>query len=394
MQTKSVNLTLTDVGKRWLMGLLTVAVVAHQGCGVSGGGTGDVASSVVGSISGFGSVIINNVRYDDSAASIGDDDNTIRDAANLKLGMTVELQGKILSDGVSGTADSIRVIRGLRGSVQSLAAASNQFGLLGVTVTTDSRTVWDGVDSVSQLLVGDAVEVYGWASADGTEYKATRVEKQSTATAARLQGTVSDLNTVAGTFKVRGMLVRFDPTTPRPVNLSNGSSVVVVGASAGGSSSLAATDIRFDSSVSLSSGRQTEVEGVVQNFKSLSSLQIGPVVADLSAAGIAVSGGTLAQVANGVRLSVEGTVVNGVLRATEVEFEDAPSVIAERRFEINGLVTSFSSLSSFVVRDVRIDASSAKISGGLANALKNGVKVKVRGDLQGGRLKATELIFD
>src|SRR5690606_36947233 len=61
--------------------------------GVGSGGTGMFASSVSvsGPIRGFGSIIVNGIRFDDSNASIslGDDNGGLR-SADLRLGMMVE----------------------------------------------------------------------------------------------------------------------------------------------------------------------------------------------------------------------------------------------------------------------------------------------------------------
>jgi hypothetical protein len=88
------------------------------GCG---GGGGDAVSSPAGSaapssfaagtIAGFGSVIVNGVRFDDSKARVSDDDGQAADASVLRLGMRVEIQGGAVNDDGSGPRAEAREIR-------------------------------------------------------------------------------------------------------------------------------------------------------------------------------------------------------------------------------------------------------------------------------------------
>jgi hypothetical protein len=59
----------------------------------TGGGTATTSSYTDGVISGFGSVIVGGVRFDDSAASITTEDGTAVAASAMKLGMTIEIEG-------------------------------------------------------------------------------------------------------------------------------------------------------------------------------------------------------------------------------------------------------------------------------------------------------------
>ena len=86
------------------------ATLILTACG--GGGDAAVASpgasaaaTTVGSISGFGSIIVNGVRFEDNAARITDDSDNSMSASALGLGMTVEVRGSVNDDG-SGSASS------------------------------------------------------------------------------------------------------------------------------------------------------------------------------------------------------------------------------------------------------------------------------------------------
>ena len=70
-----------------LRGLLVLAL-ASCGGGVGTGGTGgDASAYAAGPITGFGSVFVGGVRFDDSAAAVEDADGSSRTRDDLRLGM-------------------------------------------------------------------------------------------------------------------------------------------------------------------------------------------------------------------------------------------------------------------------------------------------------------------
>jgi Domain of unknown function (DUF5666) len=87
---------------------------------------------------------------------------------------------------------------------------------------------------------------------------------------------------------------------------------------------------------------------------------------------------------------VKGPLVAGVLRATRVEFEDAPEA---EEVELKGTISAFVSVSSFAVAGRTIDASGAKFEDGQASDLANGRSVEVKGLVQGTVVKAKEIKF-
>ena len=94
--------------------LLAVAFVASCGGGVDSGGTGAPSTAFAsGAISGFGSVIVAGVHFDDRAAVVVDADGNARSRDDLRLGMTVDARGSAIVKDVDGndasTATSIVV---------------------------------------------------------------------------------------------------------------------------------------------------------------------------------------------------------------------------------------------------------------------------------------------
>ena len=111
-------------------------------CGGGTDGTGSPVPSAAGiTTSGVmtkGSVIVNGVRFDDSAAIVTDDRG--RTASGLANGMVVKLRGRRTDSG-SGIAERIDVENELRAAIASINAASSpqSFVAAGITVLVEAR---------------------------------------------------------------------------------------------------------------------------------------------------------------------------------------------------------------------------------------------------------------
>src|SRR5262245_13917335 len=92
--------------QRWVWLVAAVLLGLSCGGGVGTGGTGAFAS---GPITGFGSIIVNDVHFDESAARIDDDGGNGRDRSELHLGTVVEVQGGEIRDGAA-TASEVRMV--------------------------------------------------------------------------------------------------------------------------------------------------------------------------------------------------------------------------------------------------------------------------------------------
>lgn len=145
-------------------GLLVAGLVTSlAACGGGGGGsntgvgTGGTGSFAVGSISGFGSIIVNGVRYNDNGASVVDDDGNALSSNDLGFGMVVEIRGSVDNDGVNGTAESVASFAELKGPVTAKNAIEGTLTVFGQTVTVTATTVFEGVGGVADIAVGNVV---------------------------------------------------------------------------------------------------------------------------------------------------------------------------------------------------------------------------------------------
>jgi Domain of unknown function (DUF5666) len=397
-----------------MLSMTTLALLSACGGGSgsgsssSGTGTGNTQpplalppalDGTVGTISGFGSVIVNGVRYDDSAATVKDDFGNSLSSSRLGLGMTVHLRGKSNDDG-SGSASGINVFSELQGPISSINATAGTFSLFGISVIVNAKTVFADVSGLAALNNGNIVEIYGLR--DGNSVTATRIERK-TPTAAeavvKLRGAITGLNTTASTFNLAGLVVSFASAqvSPSGSSLTEGGFVAVSSnASPSGTTltanrviALGARPFTFDDSA------KSELEGVISGLTSASQFTVSGITVNASNA--VFVRGTSASLANGSRVEIKGSYSNNVLNARLVKFDDTQSA---EDFELHGAVSSFTSLSNFVVRGIRVDASGAGVlfERGVAANIANGRQLEVEGAMQtsasGSTLKATKVKFE
>lgn len=359
---------------------LSLAVAGLTGCGggldigvqtASRPGTGGTGLFVQGSISGFGSVIVNGIRFDDTAAAVKLD-GLPAIAQDLRLGMVVDLQGSRGADLTLGVANVIEVWSIAQGVVSQVQGS--QFQVAGMLVQADAATCFDGIASVAALANGMRVAVWGLqAGADASSWTATRVALVS-ATPLVSTGIVTAARTLNG----------FALTGQNAASLATGQLVRVQGGSSG--SSLTVDSFKV---LGLQNYQgECEMEGLVTALLPGSRFMLGNVEVDASSAGLATA---LARLTVGQRVEVEGLWVGGVLKANELGVKSGQQL---DEADIEARIEQFTSIANFVVRGQRCNASAAVISKGVAADLKVGVKVKLKGTKAGDVLMVTTLEID
>lgn len=369
----------TNLGRR---SFLSLAVAGLTGCGggldsgvqtASRPGTGGTGLFVQGSISGFGSVIVNGIRFDDTSAMV-QLDGAFASAQDLRLGMVADVQGLRGADLTLGVANVIEVWSIAQGVVSQVQGG--QFKVAGMLVQADAATVFDGVGSVAALTNGMRAAVWGLqAGADASRWTATRVALVS-ATSLVSTGIVTAARALNG-FALVGQ---------NAASLATGQLVRVQGVSSG--SSLTVDSFRMLGLQNLASYQgDCEIEGLVTALMSGSRFMLGNIEVDASSASLVASYQALSI---GQRIEVEGTWRGKVLSAVSLGAEGEQKL---DEAEIEARIEQFTSLSNFVVRGQRCNASAAMISKGVAGDLKVGVKVKLKGTKAGDVLMVTTLEF-
>ena len=393
--------TLTRTARRLQRPLAAVLALALAlgGCGggVETGGTGGNATAYAsGPITGFGSVIVNGVRFDDLDANVEDGEGGRRSREELRLGMTVEVESSAISTGAAGSSASASRIRfesELLGPVGLVDTAAGVFTLLGQRVLVNASTVFDERlgGGLARLRAGDAVEVYAVFDAAAARYRATRIEPASLSAGLHLRGPVAALDAAAQTLQVGAQTYSYAGATGVPAALAVGQFVRLrlspvaqrwVVQSFG-------TALR-----ALAEADGVKVEGLISAYTSSSVFSVGGRPVDAS--GAAFPGGTAGLTA-GARVELEGTLRGGVLRASKVRLVSEQEV-NDREFELFGSITAMSAgQATIALRGVTVSTarSDLRYENGTAAQLVVGRSVEVRGVLsaEDRTLEATRIKF-
>jgi hypothetical protein len=354
--------------------------------GVTSGGTGSFAT---GSITGFGSIIVGAIRFDDSKASsildIDDDSTDLR--GQLKLGMVVRVKGKP-KIGASADAETIEVRSELLGPVSRVDATT--LCVLGQTVKVTATTfLGDGLAGIASLAPNDMVEVHGFVDAVNNAITATRIERKTPASvkAFKLQGHVRALT--ATTFQIGDLVISFVAAIDVPAGLvlANGLLVRVRLEPAPGVGTRKALKIRAVE-LEVQDRDEAEVEGTITAFTSSSKFSVNGLPVD--AGGATVPAGLKL----GDRVEVEGKLVGGVLVAKKVALDDEKDPL---KFELHGTVATLNTTArTLVVRGVTVDYRAAEFRNGTVTGLVNGARVEVKGVVSsdGTKVEARQISFE
>ncbi|MDQ6881373.1 MAG: DUF5666 domain-containing protein [Pseudomonadota bacterium] len=389
--------------RRWLqvLGLSLLTALAVNACGgggdVAGVGSGGTGSFSVGTITGFGSVFVNGQRYDDSGASVSDE-NGPRSRADLRLGMVVTVQASVSASG-SATASSITFDSELLGPVDtgSVNAGGKSFAILGQKVLVAAGTVFDpqlplGLSSIRE---GQTLEVHGYVNPLANELQATFVAPASGAARYKISGAVSALLIGARTFRIGTATVSYAGLdgSGLPQGLADGVLVKVRLAPGGPTAAGArqATALRLNDAI-VSDQPSAEVEGLITSFTSASQFNVGTISVDARNANFA---GATTGLGLGARVAVKGAVSAGTLVAREVKLEDPKAGV---QIELEGAVAALDKAAkTFVLRGVTVSYAGAVQykKGGQAD-LRDGAKVEVKGQISpnGAVVNASRIEFD
>lgn len=367
--------------------LASAGVIVLPSCGGGGGvagvGSGGTGSYTTGRITGFGSVIINGVRFDDARAKVVDEDDTGRllGTQDLRLGMVVEVRGSAIVVGTAATlatatATTITVESQIKGRVES-RTAPDTLVVFGQTVKIDAATVFDGI-TFTAIVVGDVLEVHGFADSTGV-VTASRIEREAATTTFKVRGLISSLDTAARTFRVGAATFNFSATVPDRLParaLANGLFVRVqtsTTAAAGNQWPVVRIDLRSP----IEDSEESEVEGIL--LQNGSGLSVNGIPIDASR----LPAGTVLPINR--QVEIEGPIVSGVLVARKIEIEDENE---QAKVEARGAVSALdTSARTFVVRGItfRYTVGVTQQNGGtIAANLIVGTSIEVE-----GRLSAT-----
>ncbi len=392
---------------RGLLAASLSALLLVTACGGGGGGDSDSTSDAMataaptaftqGTITGFGSVIVNGVRFDDSSCTVTDDSGTAQALGALRLGMRVEIDSSAVdTTTATARAHALRFGGLVTGPVEAVDATAGTLTVLGQGVDVTSTTVFDDslAGGLAAVATGAVVEVHGLRDSATGRITATRIEPESSATTYKLRGVVSALDSTAKTFRIGTATISFAGVATVPATLADGVSLRVQLATAAVAGVWQAQSLGAKTRATTTAA-QAHVHGAITAFTSATAFSVDGIPVDAANASFPDGSTGLAL---GVQVEVHGTLTNGTIIATQVELESHHRGDDDRQFRLHGSITSVDTTAkTFVLRGVTVShAGTVTYDQGTEAGLVAGARVAVRGTVGASRteLAAVRIKFE
>ncbi len=305
--------------------------------GVDRGGAPSTSPSIArGSVTGFGSIYINGVRYNtDNAIFIID--GVIGAEADLVVGQVVSVTGTIDADGVNGSADVVTYNDVVEGPIASIDAGANRMTVLGQTVLVSRDTAYANVDSLGDLSKNDVVEVSGYTDENGNVV-ATYVGTSDAVYDFDVTGTITGVDAAAGTFEINGLDVNYDNANLFDLPGGQpqvGQKVEVLGASTDSAGKFNADYVWTAFGIDKGGApAQAEIEGLVTNRTSLIDFEIEGMPVRVKW-GTVYENGHFFGLSTSRKVEVEGQLdADGVLVADIVKYEQSAELTETGRVDL------------------------------------------------------------
>lgn len=216
--------------------LMLSAAISLSSCGdaltlVEGGMTG--TGITAGRITDFGSIYVNGVHYQVDDALLYRNGSRVADQTSFAAGEFITVTGSVNTDGVSGIATQVSFEGLVKGVVEALAADGQSLTVLGQTVELDLLTVLHGFDQLTDLQIGNVLEISGDRLPNGS-IKASSItliaDSYQTSEGLQLMGLITHLKPELKTFQISGLTINYGDANLSTWNnqaLANGQRVQV-----------------------------------------------------------------------------------------------------------------------------------------------------------------------
>lgn len=373
-------------------GVLAACGGGGSDAGTPGTGGSTAGSFTAGPISGFGSVIVGGIRFDDSTALVVDEDGASKTRADLKLGVLVDVDAGTINR-AELRAVALRFALGglVKGPLDAVDAANSTLTVLGQTVLVTTSTVFDDgiTGGLAGLAVGNLLEVYGLYDPANRRFVATRIERETALSEYRIRGVIGDLDTAARTFKIGPVTINYATAAtagPNGTPSANGQFVRVWLQTTASGGVYTATGLRVGwRGAAPAPCPEARVEGTITALRSTTDFDVNGVTVDARSASF--PDGT-AGIVLGARVEVSGAVSNGVLVADKVEIEERRNR-GERPLEFRGEISRLDTTAkTFALRGLTIwYGGTVAYRNGSEATLADGRRVEVRGVISADRVR-------
>ena len=312
--------------------LLPVLFVLLSSCG--GGGFQTVLNGVggtgitMGKISSFGSIHVNGIDFNTDNATFTRDGVTAKIQSDFHTGEIVTVTGQVDRNTKTGVATSVVFSDILEGPVSSVATG-NTIRILDQNIVTNSLTVFHGFEKLSDLVVGNIVEISGFTSSKG-DINATSLTLIETAftdgMVIGVEGNISQLNTAERTFKINNLTINYANAMFSNISENELVDGLYLGVDTNkniiNNTLVASVVERIENT--LNSGDIYEVEGLVSRFTSSADFDVDELSV-ITNDKTAFINGVPADVKLDTFMRINGTVnAQGVIVASEITFLELP----------------------------------------------------------------------
>lgn len=326
--------------------LLSVSVLLLTACGggagtaslsgIEGSGTGQpqpvpVRITSAGEVTAKGSIFVNDVEYALNGTSIAIDGAPASEA-DLDVGGIVIVEGELDENRETGKATRVTAGIAVAGPISAIDRALQHFTILGQTVVVDAQTriVRDDAKPVSELDIGDDVEVTGFADSTGAMF-ARRIVPRRASTPLRMTGYAQQVDIARHHFVINGQTVDYTSATLTNVSESglSGASVRVDADDVDGQGRMLATRVVYrDPRLPGKATDLAELQGWVTRFASRADFDVdGHPVVTTSRTTIETGLKKLSQIQLDSFVHVSGRIIaNGVVEAATIETNNVISL--------------------------------------------------------------------
>lgn len=319
------------------MGLIGCGSGSSEVAGIDGSGA-PAKIDTEGTVDGFGSIIVNGVKYETSKADVIINGQSVMED-NLRAGYRVRIIGSIDDKTKIATADKIEFVPDLVGSISAIDLSSQQLTLLNQTVQMTNRSLFAAAispDDLRGLSVGDRIQISGVFAQN--KWIASRVDKSTDLD--QIAGSISNINQANQTFSLNGISVNYSAATLTDISgsqLSNNLKVSVRGQFNG--NQLQASQIQGLSKTIDSQIKQFEREGVITRFASASDFDVNGITL-IANAQTRFEHGTAADLKLGAQIEFKAERSGNDWLVTSISFEQ------EDNNRLEGAITSIEIVTS------------------------------------------------
>ena len=303
------------------------------------GGSGFISS---GTVTGFGSVFVNGVEFETGSAIFDIEDANLSES-DLRIGMVVQVEGTVNPDGITGTATGIQYSDDIEGPISAISENADftekTLTILGQKVIISAAdTAYDGV-TYAAITQGDVIEVSGFYD-QNSDLRASYIELKPATNTVEVKGLITSLS---GTnFIIQGVNVNAGAANLSDLStgLQEGVLVEVKGTYDSGTNTIAATEVDAESNDLSDEADEVELEGLITRYVSNDDFDINGIEINTVTAS-AIFTPTAPTLKEGDKVEVKGTLLNGVLIATEVEVRGGSAEASAKVSSINLTNNSF-----------------------------------------------------